>query len=297
MTASITLSAGAWTAQIGPDLGGALLSLSRDGEPILRPTPASAVETGDVLLTAGYPMMPYANRIDQGRFRFAGADYHLTTGALGAPHSLHGLAWRRAWAIDSRSAGACTLSLGHHPAGADDPDWPFAFGASQRFILTTRGLTIRLSMTNLEATPAPAGVGLHTFFRRRPGETLRFGAKAAWRNGPDMLPLATETGDAWNFAAGRALDQHVLDNDFSGWGGLARMSAPGAATIRMRASRAFGALRLYAPAGGDFYAVEPVSHLANAINRPELEEGAMTILSPGASMLGEIDIDVLEAGL
>ena len=134
MTASITLSAGAWTAQIGPDLGGALLSLSRDGEPILRPTPASAVETGDVLLTAGYPMMPYANRIDQGRFRFAGADYHLTTGALGAPHSLHGLAWRRAWAIDSRSAGACTLSLGHHPAGADDPDWPFAFGASQRFI-------------------------------------------------------------------------------------------------------------------------------------------------------------------
>ena len=62
----------------------------------------------------------------------------------------------------------------------------------------------------------------------------------------------------------------------------------------MRASRAFGCLRLYTPVGADFYAVEPVSHLANAINRPELEDHAMTILKPGASLRGDIEIELAE---
>lgn len=296
MTDRIELSAGDWRTSIAPAIGGSLLSLTFKGEPILRPTPEQAIAAGDVRLTAGYPMIPYANRIDHGRFAFAGAPHQLDTSFIGAPHSIHGLAWRRAWTVEARSAHACELSLVHRPSGAADADWPFAFEASQRFIVTSLGVAIRMSMTNLETAPSPAGLGLHTFFRRRPGETLQFGSKGAWRNGSDMLPSTVETGDAWNFAAARALDQHEIDNDFFGWGGLARMTAPGAATIRLRASRAFGALRLYTPAGADFYAVEPVSHLANAINRPDLEGHAMTILKPGASLRGDIEIEFVEAG-
>ena len=276
-------------------MGGSLLSLTNRGEPVLRPTPPKAIAAADVLMTTGYPMIPYANRIDHGRFAFAGVVHQLDTDFIGAPHSIHGLAWRRAWSVEALAPHACTISLLHRPSGAADPDWPFALEASQRFVLTPHGLTIRMSMTNLEPAPAPAGLGFHAFFRRRLGETLAFGSKVAWRNDADKLPSAPETGEAWNFAAGRILDQHEIDNDFSGWGGLARMAAPGAETIRMRASRAFGALRLYTPAGADFYAVEPVSHLANAINRPELEEGAMPILAPGASLRGDIDIDLMEA--
>jgi len=296
MTGPITLVAGGWTAAVAPSVGGALLSLAYGGEAILRPTSEEAIAAADVRLTAGYPMVPYANRIDQGRFVFAGASHQLDANFIGAPHSIHGLGWRRAWSVEAMNDHACTLGLQHRPSGPADPDWPFAFDASERFVLTPKGLTIRLSATNLEPAPAPAGLGFHSFFRRRPGEILAFGSKGAWRNGPDMLPSSRETGEAWNFAAGRALDEHEIDNDFFGWGGLARLAAPSGATIRMRASRAFGCLRLYTPVGADFYAVEPVSHLANAINRPDLEGHAMTILKPGASLRGDIEIEFVEAG-
>jgi len=295
LTDPITLTAGDWSAQVAPAIGGALLSLSFKGEPILRPTSVDAVAATDVRLTAGYPMIPYANRIDHGRFEFAGVAHQLDAGFIGAPHSIHGLAWRRAWSVKTVDPGACALSLRHQPTGPADPDWPFAFEASEQFVLTASGLTVRMAMTNLEPSPAPAGLGFHTYFRRRPGETLAFGAKGAWRNGPDMLPAGRQGGRGWNYADGRALGSNEIDNDFAGWGGLARMEAPSGVSVRLRANRTFGALRLYTPVGRDFYAVEPVSHLANAINRPDLKDHGMTVLAPGATLCGEIEIELAEA--
>ncbi len=295
MTGPITLTAGDWTAKIAPAIGGSLLSLTHKGENILRQTPAEAIAAGDVRMTAGYPMVPYANRIDHGRFVFDAVTHQLDTSFIGAPHSIHGVGWLRPWAVESETARACALTLLHQPSGPADPDWPFAFEASERFVLTADRLTIRMSVTNLESAPAPAGLGFHTFFPRRLGEILAFRSGGAWRNGPDMLPAAFETGDAWNYAGGRALNSDEIDNDFSGWGGLARMSAPSGAGVRMRASRAFGVLRLYTPVGRDFYAVEPVTHLANAINRPVVKDHAMTILAPGASLRGEVEIELAEA--
>jgi len=291
MTDPITLAAGDWTAVIAPAIGGSVLSLTHKGNDILRRAPAGA--SGDVMLTSGYPMVPYANRIDHGRFTFAGVTHQLDTSFIGAPHSIHGVGWLRAWTVTTVDARACTLGLRHQPAGAADPGWPFAFDASLRFVVSPRGLTIRMSVTNLESAPAPAGLGFHTFFTRRAGEILTFRSEGGWRN-EDMLPRTRETGEDWNYADGRVLGSHELDNDFDGWGGLARMAAPSGPEIRLRASRIFRVLRLYTPAGQDFYAVEPVSHLANAINRPE--GYPMTILAPGASLRGDIDIELAEAG-
>ncbi len=291
MTETLTLKAGRWSAEVAPAIGGALLSLSYKGEPILRPTPAEAIEAGDVRLTAGYPMIPYANRIDHGRFSFGGGDHRLQPSDIALPHSLHGVGWRRAWTVEAATTKACTLRLVHHP----DADWPFAFSAVQQFVLSDQRLTLRMSVTNLEDAPAPAGLGWHPFFRRRPGEALTFSAKGAWANGPDLLPSAIETDASWNYGRGRALDQRGVDNDFFGWGGLARLAAPAGPVVVLRASRAFGGLRLYTPPGQDFYAVEPVTHLANAINRPELKAHAMTLLAPGASLRGDIEIEIGDA--
>jgi len=292
----ISLSADGWTAAISPDIGGSLLSLAFKGEDILRPTPSEAIQAGDVRLSAGYPMVPYANRIDHGRFIFAGVEHRLDTSFIGAPHSIHGVGWRRAWTVESAGARACAFTLRHQPSGPADPDWPFAFEALQSYGLNARGLTVRMTVTNLEPAPAPAGLGFHAFFRRRLGETLAFRSKGAWLNA-DMLPSTPATGEAWNHADGRALGPDEIDNDFFGWGGLARMTAPSGSSIRMRASRTFGVVRLYTPVGQTFYAVEPVTHTANAINRPDLDNQAMTVLAPGASLRGDIEIELAEAEL
>jgi aldose 1-epimerase len=277
MDLRLALACGPWTCEVSPLVGGAIISLARDGVPVLRPTPDAVVEGHDVRHTACYPLIPYANRIANGRFDFAGQSYELASNFPG-PHTLHGVGWRRGWRTLRAEAALCEIALDHGP----DADWPFDFAARQRFELSAAGLAVTIAVTNIADRPAPAGLGLHAFFLRRPGERLAFRSAGAWTNGVDMLPAAEVRGGAWDFADGREIVE-PLDNDFFGWDGAARLSALGAAVTTLGADPAFGHLRVYTPAGRDYYAVEPVTHGADAINHPE-RPGAMAILAPGATL-------------
>lgn len=288
MTGRIALAHGGWTAEVAPAMGGAILSLALDGTPVLRPTPAAAVEAGEVRASACYPLVPYANRIALGRFAFGGADYALAPNFAGSPHTLHGVGWLRPWRVEAADATSCALSLDHRPAGNDATAWPFAFRALQRLSLGAEGLTVTLSATNTDTRPAPAGLGLHPFFPRRAGERLRLVAGGGWLNGPDMLPAERVAGGHFDFAAGRPVGEAALDNDLFGWDGAARMTAPGGLSVGLAASAAFKGVRVYVPDGRDFFAVEPVTHRADAIHHPDEADGAMTVLAPGESLQGEV---------
>ena len=63
----IALAAGDWRATLKPERGGAMLTLDWRGRPVFRPTPEDAT---DILETACFPLVPYANRIADGRFHF-----------------------------------------------------------------------------------------------------------------------------------------------------------------------------------------------------------------------------------
>jgi aldose 1-epimerase len=281
LSASIRIAFEGWTAEIAPAIGGAIRSLVRDGQPILR----RRAEPAQVRAMGCYPLLPYANRIAGARFRWRGAEHRLAANDPGGPHSLHGVGWRRPWRVEAADAQGCTLTLDHRPAPGEAADWPFAFRARQRLSLGPDGLTVGLSMVNVGEIDAPAGIGLHPYFPRRPGEQLAFRAEGAWRNGPDLLPASRVSGGCWDYAAGRRLEAEPLDNDFFGWDGAVRLSADAGPRLVMRASPAFGVLRLFAPAGADFFAVEPVSHRANAINHPG---AAMSVLAPGETLEGEV---------
>lgn len=283
----IRLATDGWTAVIAPSIGGAICALTYRDEPILRPTPDEVIKAGNVRSTACYPLIPYGNRIAQRRFSFAGAGYELAANFPG-PHSLHGVGWRRAWRVDAADETSCALGLDHRPTVSGGEDWPFAFDARQVFSLGAAGLTVAMSVTNSGETDAPAGIGLHPFFVRRPGQRLAFNSQGAWTNGPDMLPAERLSVRPWRYAAGRMLDDTALDNDFVGWDGKALMTANEGPDIVLRASAAFGCLRVYTPPDADFFAVEPVSHRADAINHPRQAEGAMATLKPGETLSGEV---------
>jgi aldose 1-epimerase len=88
----IRLAAGGWSATIRPELGGAVLGLDWRGHPVLRPTPDGS---NDILETACFPLVPYANRIAGGRFAFGGHRVALPVPERFAPHALHGDGWLR----------------------------------------------------------------------------------------------------------------------------------------------------------------------------------------------------------
>ena len=60
----IRLRAGDWRAVVDPDLGGSIAELTWRGRPVLRTT---APVADDPLLTACFPLVPYARRVAGGR--------------------------------------------------------------------------------------------------------------------------------------------------------------------------------------------------------------------------------------
>lgn len=290
MAALVTLASGSMRATVAPGIGGALLSLSRDGVDIMRPTPADAVADGQVRRTACYPMLPYANRIAEGRFLFAGRWHQIRRNTPDIAHPLHGLGWQRGWDVEEQSNAHVRLRLSHQPADDGQDDWPYAFTARMGYRLDEAGLEIVLNLTNDSPGMAPAGMGLHPYFRRGTGTMLRFSSLSYWRCGGDGLPATVIMPPDPDFRHGRHLDDSAVDGDFPGWAGIAHMtgSVPGF-LISLRADRIFGTLRVYTPAGRDFFAVEPVTHGANALNQPELPP--MAILAPGNSLSGLVRIN------
>ncbi len=288
-TTVITLSAGPMRVEIAPELGACILSLTHEGRPILRPATAARVVEGGTRLSGCYPMLPFANRIADGRFLFAGRWQQLRANApeIVGPHALHGLGWQHAWEVLETGPDRLALGLTHRPQA--DGDWPYAFTARQEFRLSPGGLQIGLRLVNDEKCNTLAGMGLHPNFVNTADAMLRFAALSHWRPGGDGLPATVTMPPDPDFRHGRLIAGTGLDGDFAGWAGIAHLTGlvPDL-LVTLKADRLFGTLRVFTPEGRDFFGVEPVSHGANAINQPGLPP--MTILAPGAALSGTISI-------
>jgi aldose 1-epimerase len=128
---------------------------------------------------------------------------------------------------------------------------------------------------------------LHPFFHRRAGERIRFVSDHAWSNGANMLPLAPVRGAPFDYGRGRILDARLVDHDFSAWRGSARFEAPDGPTVSLIADPIFRVLRLFAPPGRDFFAVEPMTHETDALNRLD-RVAPMSTLAPGERLEGRV---------
>jgi aldose 1-epimerase len=274
----LELRAGESSLALVPELGGAILSWTREGVALLRRAAPRALIQGDVREMACFPLVPYSNRIAHGQFRFAGVTYRLALNFGDHPHSIHGVGWQRAWRVTHAARDAAMLSLRHSP----DAGWPFAFAAEQRFRLTPTALHVDLAITNQHTAPVPAGLGLHPYFPRGDA-ALRFNAEAVWRNGADHLPSErVAVPAAWDHTAARTIGSVALDNCFEGWDGAAVLTWPDR-TLTIEASDIFRCLIVYTPPGQDFFCAEPVSHMNDAINRD-----AMHVLAPGETLSGTV---------
>jgi aldose 1-epimerase len=294
---------GDWTAIVAPTLGGSILSLRWRDRPILRETDPGDLAQRGVRAAASFPLVPYANRIDSGRFRHAGQAWAVPCSAVDPRHALHGTGWMRPWPIETdAAAGRIAMALRHDP----DDAWPFAFIARQRLILDEAGAYLWMQAQNLAPQVAPMGLGHHPFFACTTECILTFAAEVAWQNDARALPFAPWPGDAWRHETGRLIGSLDLDHDFGGWNGRADIRHADGLTVHISTEPVLGWLRVYAPPvsvdplGRRTLAVEPVSHAANAINRSDAPSGidpssfGLAMLEPGESLTISLRIAVSE---
>lgn len=300
MPATLELRAGAARLLLAPEVGGAIAAYEWRGEPVLRPTSGTARAAGDVGGFASYPLLPFSNRIADARLHWARSTYRLQRHLAGERHAIHGNAWRRVWSVAERAPAWAKLELVHRASGQGAVEWPFDYRAQQTFELAPDQLALTLSLTNSGGVPFPCGLGWHPFFPRNAATALRFTATGVWLTDPTRLPTRLDpVPPQWDFGTPRALAASVLDNCFVGWRPPATIAWPDRGLrVDMRADAACGYLVVFVPAGGDFLAVEPVTHMTDAFNRAAAGASATgtRLLAPGETFSCTMHIRVSPDG-
>ena len=278
----ITLDGGDWRAEVLPEAGGLIASLTHKGVDVLRPLPAGSADPKDA---ACFPLVPCANRVAGARFSLAGEEVRLPRNFPPEQSNLHGIGWQSGWEVTAQGTFKCALEhryegIGPSPWKGDIACWPWAYQAQQRIMLGPKGCAISLTLTNRSDMPMPAGLGLHPYFRRRPETRLRLGADAVMLVDADLIPVGdTAPADHFgDFARGAPLPAVPVDHCFTGWQGLATITDD-LGTITLMAQGA-PHLQVFLPADGSAVCLEPVSHPPDALNQ---NPAAITCLPPGCS--------------
>ena len=273
------LHAGALRLALRPDLGGCIAGLWHGDTPVLRsvePTALTASRT-----SACYPLLPYSNRLAYRKFRWKGRDYTTQANFDDNPHSVHGVGWLRRWEIVSSSGLEVVLRYRHE----GDADWPFAFEAIQYFTLTPQSMSVQMVFTNSAEVAQPVGLGWHPYFPKRARSRLHIELSDRWDSDATQLPIRK--------VAQPGIDSDVshlaFDNCFDGWSGPARIRDE---KFSLQLSSSLDRLVVFTPQERDYFCVEPVSHVSNAIHMADPAAHGLRSLAPGETFEASMKLDI-----
>jgi aldose 1-epimerase len=283
-TETLTLTHGAARCDLLPQLGGSIGSWSVSGQEMLRTASESGIAARDPYATAGFPLVPYSNRIGQGSFEWCGNPITLARNFPPEPHAIHGVGFERPWQLQTRDRDSVVLRLTHRP----DAGWPWAFDARQRITLTDDLLILEFEAVNLEPQAVPLAFGHHPYFPRS-GARLTFHAQGVWLAGDDGLPCElVKPAGPFDFSKGSSVENADIDHCFTGWNGVAIIAWPDKdQALGITVSRELSSAVVYIRPDLDAFCFEPVAHINNALNRHD-RESAMPVVAPGESFEASI---------
>jgi aldose 1-epimerase len=273
------LHAGALRLALRPDLGGCIAGLWHRETALLRcsdPTRLDSARGG-----ACYPLVPYSNRLAYRRFRWKGRDYTTAQNFDASPHSVHGVGWQRAWQVTTSSAVDVGLRYRHEA----DAHWPFDFEVGQHFTLAPSSLRVQLQFTNTGDIAQPVGLGWHPYFPKRARSRLHVELSDRWDSDAAQLPVRKH--------AQPGIDSDIahldFDNCFEGWAGPARIRDE---KMTLQLTSSMQRLVVYTPRDKDYFCVEPVSHVSNAIHMAQPTAQGLQAVQPGETVQAWMQVEV-----
>jgi aldose 1-epimerase len=244
----------------------------------------------------GATLMPWPNRLRDGKYDFGGQSYQLPINDHGTHTANHGLGrWER-WEPTEQSGSAVTLALDLVP----QTGWVFELRVEVDYVLGPEGLTVTGRATNTGERAAPFGAGWHPYFSLR-GHTLdevELTLPAAQHLDTDEQQVPTGRspvdGTPLDFRAGKPLGTTRLDDGFAELtGGRAAVRTPSGGA-ELRVDESINYLQCFTPDdwahGRPAIAIEPMSCPADAFNNG----WGLTVLEPGQSWTGSWTIVPLD---
>jgi aldose 1-epimerase len=284
------IRSGAYAAVV-TEVGATLRTLTVEGRDLVHGfAPDEVVQGG-----RGQQLVPWPNRIRDGRYVFNGVNQQLALTEPTRHNASHGLARHVPWRLVELLEDAVTLEVRIFP----QPGWPGTLEVTITFRVGPAGLLVELAARNIGAGSLPFGYAAHPYLRV--GEetvddvALTVPADSYLVVDERLLPVEIRVVDGTDLdhRGGGTLGSASLDTAFTG------MHRGADGLWRVRVERAERYAELWADGhfswvqvftGGPYrnwsIAVEPMTCGPDAFNDGPTH-GAMLILAPGEEFRGQ----------
>jgi aldose 1-epimerase len=282
------------------EVGGGIREYTVGDRPVLDPYGRDAICDG----AHGAPLIPWPNRLADGRYSFEGVDYQVALNEPEKHNAIHGFLRWRSWRAEEQEEARIVMRTTLHPLEG----YPFALDVRITYELGDSGLTVSTAATNVGDRACPFGSGQHPYLS--PGEgaiddcELILAAETRILTDPDrQLPTGREAvaGTPFDFREGRLLGPLEIDFAFTDLAreqdGTARvrLGSPGSGLAELWVDESYPVIELYTgdtlsePRRRRGLGAEPMTCPPNAFQTGEgvvrLEPGESTVSRWGARLI------------
>ncbi|NUQ32917.1 MAG: aldose 1-epimerase family protein [Dermatophilaceae bacterium] len=285
-----------WTIGHGPfeatvvEVGGGLRTFTRDGVDVV----AGYAADEPCASGRGQQLMPWPNRVRDGRYTFAGTEHQLSITEVPRGNASHGLVRWALWELVEIEDEMVTVGYRLHP----QPGRDHFLDLRTTYLLDDSGLVVTAAARNVGRSAAPFGYGAHPYLATGdtllPDIELRIPAETWLGVDERMLPSDTHpvAGGSYDFREQHRVGDVRLDTaytdvvrDDDGMWRCTVAAADRAATLW--ADAAFPWLQVFTAIAEDRkgevgIAVEPMSCPADAFNSGD----GLVVLEPGEEWTG-----------
>jgi aldose 1-epimerase len=166
----------------------------------------------------GMPLIPWPNRLEDGRYAFDGEEYQLPLSEPEKGNAIHGLLRWRSWRALERERERVVLGTTLRPRAG----YPFALDVRIEYRLGDDGLTVATTASNVGDRACPYGFGQHPYLSAGGGVlddcTVELDASTRIVTDQDrQLPIGTEPvdGTEFDFRRGARVGDRPVDAPYT----------------------------------------------------------------------------------
>lgn len=242
---------------------------------------------------AGQPLIPWPNRIADGRYEFQGTPYQLPITEPEKGNAVHGFARWMTWIVERADGESALLSLLLYPRAG----YPFTLHVEIHYRVHATGVDVVTTARNVGRSPLPYASGFHPYIcvgsQTIDSCRLQIPAHKWLRTNGRQIPVGRENveGTSFDFQSPRQIGSTKLDTAFTELrrddDGMARVSLStedGSRSVAVRMDAAHSHVMAYT---GDVLAdparrrraiaIEPMTAAPNAFQSGD----GLRVLEPG----------------
>lgn len=256
--------------------------IGTEWQPLL--APARGAVASDPTMSSFFPMLPWCNRL-------SASAVATNSGLLPVPRTwpacavpVHGTGWLRPWEVSKHSLTLLNLRL-------SDNFGPYSFEAKLQISLRDLGFQICVEVTNMGLMSLQFGIGFHPYFVRTSASSLELNGDAITLTGKNGLPkrcFQRQRFEEFDVTVGRRL--RGLSAFFHGAKQAVVSHRLTRTSIRLGSDTSCGFL-VWAPAGEEFFCIEPMTHHIDAFSRRQT--ASPNEIHPGETIELSLSIDAL----